>query len=338
MTKPKPVAVVTTTQAPTESIYRLLEILRPDGCPLLIIGDEKGPASYEVGGAELFTLKQQLHLPYKLAGLLSFGHYTRKNLGYLIAMDRGASVIYETDDDNAPLPSFTWRTQRCCARKVPRTGWINAYRSFSDEHIWPRGFPLELCHISLTHNSIPRDVSEVDSPIQQGLANGAPDVDALWRLMMDKIIAFREAPSLFLPKGAWCPFNSQSTWWFPAAYPLMYLPSNCSFRMTDIWRSFVAQRCLWELGTGVTFHGPEVVQARNTHNLMRNFEDEISGYLHNTQIARWLDEAPLKSGSEAVSRNMLICYELLVARGIFPEKELDLVRAWLEDVKKLQEA
>jgi hypothetical protein len=118
----------------------------------------------------------------------------------------------------------------------------------------------------------------------------------------------------------------------------MYLPSNCSFRMTDIWRSFVAQRCLWELGTGVIFHGPEVVQARNTHDLMRNFEDEISGYLKNTQIASWLDEVPLKSGPEALSQNILTCYELLVVRGIFPKEELALVRAWLEDVKKLQEA
>jgi len=32
---------------------------------------------------------------------------------------------------------------------------------------------------------------------------------------------------------------------------LMYLPIKASFRMTDIYRSFVAQRCLWELGEGV---------------------------------------------------------------------------------------
>ncbi|MDB6057519.1 MAG: hypothetical protein JWO95_1363 [Verrucomicrobiales bacterium] len=338
MTKPTPIAVVTTVQGPTKSIHSLLETLRPAGCPLLIFGDEKGPVEYEAPGTELFTLKRQMGLPFKLAGLLSTGHYARKNLGYLVAMERGATCIYETDDDNAPLPNWTWRDQRLSARKVPRTGWINAYRSFSDEHIWPRGFPLNLCHISLTHNSISKDVFPVDSPIQQGLANGSPDVDALWRLMMDKTIAFREAPSLYLPKGAWCPFNSQSTWWFPAAYALMYLPSNCSFRMTDIWRSFVAQRCLWELGTGVTFHGPEVVQARNHHDLMRNFEEEISGYLQNTQIAQWLDEVALKSGSEAIPENMLKCYELLIERGVFPAKELDLVRAWLEDVKVLQEA
>jgi hypothetical protein len=338
MTKAKPIAVVTTIQGPTKSISSLLETLRPAACPLLIIGDEKGPDSYAIEGTELYTLNRQLGLPYRLATMLPVRHYTRKNLGYLLAIERRATCIYETDDDNAPLPSFQWRTQRTCARKVPRTGWINAYRSFSDEHIWPRGFPLDLCHISLTHNSISKDVFEVDSPVQQGLANGSPDVDALWRLMMDKTIAFREASSLFLPKGAWCPFNSQSTWWFPSAYPLMYLPSSCSFRMTDIWRSFIAQRCLWEMGTGVTFHGPEVVQARNAHDVMRNFEDEISGYLNNTHIARWLDEAPLKSGPGAVAENLMACYELLVSKKVFPEKELQLVSAWLEDFARVTAA
>ena len=62
---------------------------------------------------------------------------------------------------------------------------------------------------------------------------------------------------------------------------------------------------------------------------MRNFEDEISGYLRNTHIARWLDEAPLKPGPEAVPGNMLICYELMISQGVFPAKELDwLGRGW----------
>jgi hypothetical protein len=105
--------------------------------------------------------------------------------------------------------------------------------------------------------------------------------------------------------------------------------------MTDIWRSFIAQRCLWEMGTGVTFHAAEVVQERNIHDFMRDFEDEVPGYLKNKQIVRWLDEAPLKQGRDAVSANLLACYELLVARGVFPEKELDLVRAWVEDMRRL---
>ena len=67
--------------------------------------------------------------------------------------------------------------------------------------------------------------------------------------------------------------------------------------MTDIWRSFVAQRCLWALGGAVTFHGPEVVQRRNVHNLMKDFEDEVPGYLANDRIVQLLEEQPLDSGA-----------------------------------------
>jgi hypothetical protein len=107
------------------------------------------------------------------------------------------------------------------------------------------------------------------------LADHSPDVDAVWRLVLDRPFCFDKGESLYLAPGTWCPFNSQSTWWWPEAYPLLYLPSFCTFRMTDIWRSFVAQRCLWAVGQGVAFHASEVAQARNQHNLMRDFEDEV---------------------------------------------------------------
>ena len=145
-------------------------------------------------------------------------------------------------------------------------------------------------------------------------------------------ITFEPAESILLPPGAWCPFNSQSTWWFPVAFPLLYLPSRCSFRMTDIWRSFVAQRCLWELGQGVVFHGPEVVQERNVHNLMRDFEQEVPGYLGNRRLAAALERAPLRGGDEHVAANVLACYEALVREGFFPSEECGLLELWIEEV------
>ena len=111
------------------------------------------------------------------------------------------------------------------------------------------------------------------APIQQGLVNGSADVDAIWRLVMDREFFFEPRASVFLEPGNWCPFNTQTTWWWPVAYPLLYIPSYCSFRMCDIWKSFVAQRCLWELDMGIVFHAPEVYQDRNVHDLMRDFRD-----------------------------------------------------------------
>ncbi|MDH5377830.1 MAG: STELLO glycosyltransferase family protein, partial [Gammaproteobacteria bacterium] len=239
--------------------------------------------------------------------------------------------IFDTDDDNAPLDNWQKRELRTQARACTHAGWINVYRCFTDEHIWPRGLPLEYI---LNNDSIElqKNTVAVNSPIQQGLANGSPDVDAVWRLTLDKNIAFEANSSILLKEGAWCPFNSQSTWWFPQAFPLLYLPSYVSFRMTDIWRSFVAQRCLWAMKHGLVFHGPEMFQERNPHNLIRDFEQEIPGYVGNTKICKILEKQNLTSGLEQVGDNLHRCYESLVSAGFIPPQEMKLVEAWLLDL------
>lgn len=105
--------------------------------------------------------------------------------------------------------------------------------------------------------------------------------------------------------------------------------------MTDIWRSFIAQRCLWELGYGVVFHGPEVIQERNEHDLMRDFADEVDGYLRNKQLVHILTDLTLKPGDGHQCENLLSCYEGLVAQQFFAEKELILVKAWLTDLETI---
>jgi tetratricopeptide (TPR) repeat protein len=139
-----------------------------------------------------------------------------------------------------------------------------------------------------------------------------------------------------LASGSWCPFNSQNTTWWADAYPLLYLPAYCSFRMTDIWRSFIAQRIAWENGWSVLFHQPTVYQERNEHNLMRDFQEEISGYIHNKAIGQTLENLKLTPGLHKLSENLLVCYEALVSMGFIDKQELNLVQAWLDDLKKLQ--
>jgi hypothetical protein len=157
-------------------------------------------------------------------------------------------------------------------------------------------------------------------------------VDAVWRLTQDRPFDFDDRPSLWLSPGQWCPFNTQSTWWFPSAYALMYVPSYCSFRMCDIWKSFIAQRCLWAMGFGVVFHAPEVFQERNEHNLMKDFEDEIPGYLNNSRIAGVLDGLLL---SGFPGKDLRTCYAALTDAGFFPAEELTLVDLWLTDLEKI---
>ncbi len=328
--------VVTTIQAPTPCMVELARRVRDCKGEILVIGDTKGPFSYDLPGTKLFTIEDQLKMPFALASLLPTKHYARKNLGYLEAIRQGATCIYETDDDNMPNTHWAFRNQECGVHKVQGGQWVNVYRLFADSLIWPRGFPL---HLISNAKSVEVDRSEVletvMAPIQQGLADGSPDVDAIWRLVLDRDFTFDRNPSVLLTPGTWCPFNSQSTWWWPVAYPLMYLPSFCSFRMTDIWRSFIAQRCLWALGAGLVFHAAEAIQERNQHNLMRDFEDEIPGYNGNMRLVKVLEETDLPVGPEHVCDNLVRCYEKLIAADFFPSKEMQLVLGWIEDVKKI---
>jgi len=325
--------VITTIQGPTECMQILSKKWPGKDRSITIVGDSKGPFSYELNKTSLFDIKAQRASDWELAKILPEKHYARKNLGYLNVMAAGAKTIYETDDDNAPNKSWNVRSAECSSARISGSGWCNIYKEFSEKNIWPRGLPLN--EILRTTKTIREAESYAFSPLQQGLANGSPDVDAVWRLILDETIEFEPGPSIRLGKGLWCPFNSQSTWWWEEAYALMYLPSYCPFRMTDIWRSFVAQRCLWELDYELVFHGAEVFQERNPHNPMHDFADEVSGYLRNDEIRQTLESLKLDSGKGYATSNLKKCYEALVAINLIPRRELDLIDAWIADLRRL---
>jgi hypothetical protein len=337
-------SAITTIQEPTASVLCLVERLNEVQGILLVAGDSKGPPSFEgpkgvPWPVEFLSLEAQVTSGFRVADGLPTKHYARKNIAYLQAIRAGAECIYETDDDNAP--NATWRVRNefidgCRVVPCAESRWVNVYGYFSAETIWPRGLPLNEIRQELP--SVVTGQQARRAPIQQGLVDGSPDVDAIWRLVMDREFAFDPNPTVYLEPGNWCPFNTQSTWWWPVAYPLLYIPSYCSFRMCDIWKSFVAQRCLWAMGMGVAFHASEVVQKRNPHDLTRDFSDEIPGYQGNRRIAELLDALELDSATTAVSSNLLFCYEAMVEAGFLPSQELDLVRAWLDDVGRLQRA
>jgi hypothetical protein len=328
--------VLTTIAPPTACVRELSEFhTKYNLGQLIIVGDQKGPSSYELENCRLLSLEDQSVIFPELSALLPKNHYARKNLGYLLAVKEGADCVYETDDDNRPNQFWKPRSLKVKNPEVVNTagGWVNVYRYFTDDHIWPRGLPLNLVSQELA--PLKSFIGEIEAPIQQGLVDNSPDVDAVWRLVLDRQFEFDTTlqHSVLVPKNVWCPFNTQSTWWWPVAYPLMYIPSNCSFRMCDIWKSFVAQRCLWELDCGIVYQPPEVIQDRNEHDLMKDFYDEIPGYVQNEKIADHLAGITLLGGRENVVNNLRKCYEVLVEKDIFPPQELDLVNAWCGQIE-----
>lgn len=336
MTSQNPYIIVTTIQEPTECMRKLATRAGELGLCWLVLGDRKGPVAYDLRPAEFVSIDDQLELPFKLAKLLPEKHYTRKNLGYLLAMLRGCDCIFETDDDNAPMDLWEVRDREIEGRRIRPLSdreWVNIYGAFTDEFIWPRGLPIGRVRERFKeHFEIDRETHRVVAPIQQGLANGSPDVDAIWRLVLDHEIAFDDSANLLIPRNIWSPFNSQNTWWWPEVFPLLYLPSYCSFRMTDIWRSFVAQRCLWELGYELEFHRADMYQERNDHRLIDDFDQEREGYMRNEAIGSLLQELPLRAGREHLEDNLMRCYRALVEASVVGLGELELLEAWLEDL------
>jgi hypothetical protein len=327
--------VVTSISAPNSELREVAAQCKARGFSFYVIGDVPSPADFSIDGCEFFSLDRQSKTGLKTAELLPTRHYSRKNIGYLLAIRTRPALLLETDDDNMPLSPF-WepRQPRLRVPAVSLNGWTNIYAYFTEANIWPRGLPLDAVHAQLPEfESLPE--LELNCPIQPALANEDPDVDAIYRLLLPLPVSFRTDRRVALAAGSWCPFNSQNTAWFPEAFPLLYLPSYCSIRMTDIWRSFVAQRIAWENGWCVLFNGPDVFQKRNQHNLMRDFVDEVPGYLNNRAIGTRLEALALKAGPENIGDNLIRCYEEMVRLDLIPSKEIALVRAWVQDLESL---
>jgi len=327
--------VVTTISSPNNTLRLLAEGAKAHNVHFLIIGDTKTPADFELRHTEYLSIAEQVKRFPEFCSVLPTKHYARKNVGYLAAIAQGATEIQETDDDNVPYPEFWQRlpdrftvdaiaADKSCA-------WFNVYSRFTETKIWPRGYPLQYLQTKTSQDR--KAVSRTTSGlIVQGLANGNPDVDAVFRLTKELPVSFQNQQPVMLGEGVWCPFNSQNTIFRWEAFPLLYLPSNCSFRMTDIWRSFVAQRCLWETGEGVVFQSATVYQERNEHDLLRDFADEVPGYLLNDRIRCALENCSIDKRD--LLSSLSLCYESLVKKDLLPKSELPIVAAWRAQLGK----
>jgi hypothetical protein len=324
--------VVTTINPPNEVFAALAKDVTERNMDFIVIGDEKTPANFVLKGADYLSLERQGSLFPSFATALPTRHYARKNVGYLSAAQAGAELIFETDDDNYPRSGFLSPPPDFLEVRVPATPrrWINPLSYFTTEDVWPRGLPLEEIHGQ--DASLKRGSLQVRPGIIQYLADENPDVDAVFRLTRSLPLSFEKAPPILIPKGIWCPFNSQATVFTKKFFPLLYLPSFCSFRMTDIWRSLIAVRCLWEEEEFLIYAGPEVWQERNPHDLLRDFDQEVPGYLNNNRIAMLLEGLMLTKGD--ILGNIRLCYESLVAGNVLPEKELNLLNLFQESLKK----
>lgn len=322
----------------------------------MVVGDLKAPKAYK--GFEgkclvYLTPAMQESLPYRSLKYVKWNHFSRKNIGYIFAMHHGASVIYDTDDDNMLKRPELLQEWTSAEGRVPASfvlsrsgvGLINPYPMFLNEslhYVYPRGFPLDSVKNMTTRTEHSRGVSVADGhggaskknecstvAIVQSLADVDPDVDAISRLAVPNVpFNFTEAhppKALVLDRRAFSPWNAQATLFFKDAFSLLLLPSSVHGRVSDIWRSYFALHVMLNSpDMCMAFSTPWVYQQRNAHTYLADFNSEIPLYQRATELVRHLAEP--KRG------RLLDLYADMYEYGIIEEEDIRLAEAWEQDL------
>ncbi|XP_078374528.1 uncharacterized protein LOC144658081 [Oculina patagonica] len=326
--------VITTINSPTADVKKLAGI---EGWKVVVVGDTKTPADWSYPNCVFLSVEKQKSLGYHIHDLLPYKSYARKNIGYLYAIQHGAKIIYETDDDNSPTSGkITFYQQETGDFLVYRTDSIlvNPYEHFGQSSIWPRGYPLDHIADPPSHNFI--KCQGVDTSIQQGVVNGDPDVDAIFRLTRkDKDVDLKvefdpEAQPVVLPPNTMAPFNSQNTLFMNKALWAMLIPTTVTFRVCDIWRGYWAQRLMWDVGSHLSFFPPNAVQFRNAHNYLIDFIDEKMLYHDSGRLVEFLIN--WKSDKPDFFSRVLDLSVAMVHQGFWEINDAILTEAWLTDL------
>ena len=340
--------VVTTINAPTPSIHKLTEL--PEPWKIVIVGDKKTKNDdwkvFEGSNKLVFlSVEAQEKLNYKTTKYIPYNSYTRKNIGYLYAIEHGAKEIYETDDDNI-FTTFDQLYNDFNFSKVSYaenniTNMINPYAYFGRPTVWPRGFRLSDIGYDWSNKFYISTSEQITSKplVYQGLANGDPDVDAIFRLTRAnalypiKLDFYDLYPLLYFP-GNYIPINSQNTRFLYDAFPALALPTTVAFRVCDIWRGFIMERFIWGYNGTVIFHSPSVYQKRNVHDYYLDFVDEEALYYGLEDILNGLN-TDIKKKIYNPGHFMVSLIEELVKKKVLKDNDLKMYKAFIEDLESI---
>jgi hypothetical protein len=317
--------VITSIFKPTEAVHAFSEL---KDYQLIVVGDKKTPADWHHENCTFLSVDDQVELSPSFANAIPFNHYGRKMLGYVYAIQQGADIIIDTDDDNIPyanwnFPDFEGRF----LSSEKDLGWVNIYHYFSEQHIWPRGLPLRYINDARNKLRFESTSNNQKIGIWQGLADEDPDVDAIYRLTSNTSCFFQKKSPVVLNKGSICPFNSQNTAIRKELFPLLFLPSFVTFRFTDILRGLIAQPVLWQHDYHLGFTEATVVQKRNEHDYFKDFESEVPMYLH---AEKSLEAVKNSVGNATIKDNLYNAYEALLKINVVEKKEMNVLKEWLK--------
>ncbi len=319
--------VITTINKPNKVID---DFSKFNNYEVIVVGDKKTPPNWSHENVTYLPFELHGEIAKNINQILPFNHYSRKMIGYVYAIENKAEILIDTDDDNYPNENWGFPSNNEKFEQLEEgLGFINIYKLFTEQKIWPRGLPLK--YINSDYNLIQSMNNRmINVGVWQGLADGDPDVDAIYRLVSDLSCIFNKRKPIVLNKGTITPFNSQNTLFIKELFPLLYLPAFVTFRFTDILRGLVAQPIMWLYNFHLGFMSATVTQLRNEHDYFEDFKSEIPMYLHSENVIEVVSSA-IKSGI-TIEENLLKAYEALFNANIVAKEEIYSLEAWLKDI------
>ncbi|MBI3665326.1 MAG: hypothetical protein HY236_03740, partial [Acidobacteria bacterium] len=225
-----------------------------------------------------------------LGEIIPYNSDNRRNVGFLMALERGCDILLSIDDDNYSTDDDFYDGHSVTGRTVEgpvvssSSGWFNICSLMENDAgltVFPRGFPMG-------KRAQPAEISSQTRraliAVNAGLWLEDPDLDAVTRLYREvKTTAVTGGPVILGP-AAHSPINTQNTAvWREAVSAYYYVVMGQDLgglkidRYGDIWSGFFIKKCADHLGHFCRIGTPVARHVRNRHDLFLDLKQELYG-------------------------------------------------------------
>ncbi len=314
----KPYHIVFTTiyhPAVLEDLYKNISINNHlENVKVWVIGDKKTPNScadlakaISNKGLEILYLNidQQDEWGKRCQDFyqrIPYNNETRRNIGYLLALEDGCEILISIDDDNFPtnddLVGHHLKTGTAWNQGViyEESGFHNICEYIKitpKRQVFPRGYPFRL-----RGNPNEPQKTQPNKTITIGVTAGLwlsdPDVDATtWLNGKVSGTDYLGADIQVLDQRTWSPINTQNTSVVRELIPAYLcvpmgwdVPGGKIQRYGDIWGGYFLQALMKGTEYNVAFGRPIVDHRRNPHDYVDDLRFEFWGMI----LTDWLIE------------------------------------------------
>ena len=257
------------------------------------------------------------------SGFIPYNLDNRRNVGFLMAWERGSDFLISIDDDNfcsdgedyfaAHASVLYGRESYLIASSESHFLNICDLLQIDVPSVYARGYPYFARHEG---SALRTFTGDADIMINAGLWMQDPDVDAItWLGLHPRVTGFKNR-SVVLDAGTWSPVNSQNTavrreilptyYFIRMGYPLHGAKVD---RYGDIFSGYFALACAKHLGGTARFGTPIADHRRNSHNYLNDATAELPAVVLLEDILAWLIDVPL-SGSTGLEAYLSLSHLL----------------------------